>query len=122
MDSLKSVLARYVDNNRKIAELNAQIAELRDDRRTIELDLAALAAENQVPERIELRNSQLLFTVKKPGEWKKGWTLSKKQLAEYMKVIAPTQSDELTNQILRLHEPKLVGTDYVFELKPSSPQ
>jgi hypothetical protein len=28
----------------------------------------------------------MMFMVKKPGEWKKGWTLSKKQLEEYLRL------------------------------------
>jgi hypothetical protein len=56
--------------------------------RTLELDLAATYAEAQrrepLPDKIELKSSQLIFQVKKPGEWKKGWTLSKKQLHDYL--------------------------------------
>ena len=88
MESLKPVLTQYLDVNRKLSEINARAGDLRDQRRTLELDLAAAYAEARVkeplPDKIELKTSQLVFQVRKPGEWKKGWTLSKKQLHDYL--------------------------------------
>jgi hypothetical protein len=117
MDSLKPVLAQYLDVNKKLTEVNARASDLRDERRTLELDLAAAYAESILPEKIELKASQMVFQVKKPGEWKKGWTLSKKQLMEYLLDILPEHGDDVMKEIVRRHEPKLVATDYAFELK-----
>lgn len=122
MDSLKPVLSQYLDVNRKLSEVNARATDLRDQRRTLELDLAAAYAEAQrrepLPDKIELKSSQLVFQVRKPGEWKKGWTLSKKQLAEYLSEVLPEQGELVMKEIVRRHEPKLTATDYSFELKP----
>ena len=122
MDSLKPVLSQYLDVNRKLSEVNARATDLRDERRTLELDLAAAYAEAQrrepLPEKIELKSSQLIFQVKKPGEWKKGWTLSKKQLHDYLLEILPEHGEDVMREIVRRHEPKLTATDYSFELKP----
>ena len=122
MDSLKPVLSQYLDVNRKLSEVNARATDLRDERRTLELDLAAAYAEAQrrepLPEKIELKSSQLVFQVKKPGEWKKGWTLSKKQLHDYLLEILPEHGEDVMREIVRRHEPKLTATDYSFELKP----
>jgi len=122
MDSLKPVLSQYLDVNRKLSEVNARATDLRDQRRTVELDLAAAYAEAQrrepLPEKIELKSSQLVFQVKKPGEWKKGWTLSKKQLQDYLLEILPEHGEDVMREIVRRHEPKLTATDYSFELKP----
>ena len=60
----------------------------------------------------------MVFITKKPGEWKKGWTLSKKQLQEYLLEILPEHGEDVFQEINRRHEPKLVGTDYQLELKP----
>jgi hypothetical protein len=96
--------------------------DLRDRRRTLELDLTAAYAEAQrrdpLPEKIELKASQMVFQVKKPGEWKKGWTLSKKQLHDYLMEILPEHGADVMKEIVRRHEPKLTATDYSFELKP----
>jgi hypothetical protein len=122
MESLKPVLTQYLDVNRKLSEVNARATDLRDERRTLELDLAAAYAEAQrrepLPDKIELKTSQLVFQVKKPGEWKKGWTLSKKQLHDYLTEILPEHGADVMKEIVRRHEPKLTATDYSFELKP----
>jgi hypothetical protein len=122
MDSLKPVLTDYLDVNRKLSEINARATDLRDRRRTLELDLTAAYAEAQrrdpLPEKIELKASQMVFQVKKPGEWKKGWTLSKKQLHDYLMEILPEHGADVMKEIVRRHEPKLTATDYSFELKP----
>ena len=119
MDSLKSLLTRYVDVGKRLNDANQHISELRDHRRTMELDLAALYASSpeQLPETIELKSSEMMFKVKKPNEWKKGWSLSKKELKTYLAEIVPGKGDEIMKEIERRHEPKLVETDYGFELK-----
>jgi hypothetical protein len=83
MDSLKPVLSQYLEVSKRLADVNERAGELRDERRTLELDLAAAYNEAPLPDKIELKTSMMVFQVKKPGEWKKGWTLSKKQLQEY---------------------------------------
>lgn len=122
MDTLKPVLTQYLDVNRKLSEVNARATDLRDQRRSVELDLAAAYAEAQrrepLPDKIELKSSQLVFQVRKPGEWKKGWTLSKKQLQEYLNEILPDHGEDVMKEIIRRHEPKLTATDYSFDLKP----
>jgi hypothetical protein len=118
MDSLKTYISRYLDVNRKISEINSRANDLRDQRRTVELDLAAAYTEHRdLPEKIELNQSKMVFSMKKPGEWKKGWTLSKKQLEEYLVDILPDRGADVMKEIVRRHEPKLVATDYTFDLK-----
>jgi hypothetical protein len=118
MDSLKPVLTQYLEVSKQLANVNERAGELRDHRRTLELDLAAVYNEQSLPDKIELKTSHLVFQVKKPGEWKKGWTLSKKQLQEYLLDILPEHGEDVMREIVRRHEPKLTATDYAFELKP----
>jgi hypothetical protein len=122
MESIKPVLAQYIDVNRKLTDINARAKDLRDQRGSVELDLAAVYAEAQrrdpLPDKIELKQSQMVFQVKKPGEWKKGWTLSKKQLHDYLMEILPDRGEDVMKEIVRRHEPKLLANDYSFELKP----
>jgi uncharacterized protein YhaN len=120
MEQLKPVLGKYVDVHKKIAELNAEVNRLRDERRTLELDLAAICAEATVPEKIMLNSSHLLFSVKRPGEWKKGWTLSKRQLEEYLNEILPEHGPGVFREIVVRHERTLVGSDFSFDLKSTS--
>ena len=122
MEQLKPVMTRYLDVSKKLNDLNAQAAELRDQRRSIELDLTAVYAQTELPSEIELKNSQMVFQVKRPGEWKKGWTLSKKQLEQYLNEILPEHGADVFREIVMRHEPKMVGDDFGFELKPMHSQ
>jgi hypothetical protein len=124
MESLKPVLSRYLDISKKLDDLNARAKQLREQRQSVELDLAAAYNEARrtepLPGKIELKSSQLVFQVKQPGEWKKGWTMSKKQLEAYLVEILPEHGPDVMREIVRRHEPKMVADDYAFELKPMS--
>ena len=121
MESLKPVLSRYLDVTKRLNEVNAQAKELRESRQSVEMDLAAAYNESRIkeplPDKIDLHKSKMLFMVKKPGEWKKGWTLSKKQLEAYLKEILPEHGEDVFKEIVRRHEPTLVSDDYSFDLK-----
>ena len=121
MEVLKPVLARYLDVTKKLNDVNAQAKELRENRQEIEMDLAAAYNEARIkeplPDKIDLHKSKMMFMVKQPGEWKKGWTLSKKQLESYLKEILPEHGEDVFREIVRRHEPTLVVNDYSFDLK-----
>jgi hypothetical protein len=122
MDALKPVLTRYVEITKKLNELNRLAGELRDERRTIELDLAAVygTTREDLPEKIELTGSKMVFVVKKPNEWKKGWTMSKKELEAYLAEILPEHGEDVMREIIMRHSPKLVGDDFQFELRKAA--
>jgi hypothetical protein len=117
MDTLKAILSRYIRVNKDISQLNADVSELRDTRRTVELDLAALYARTDLPDQILLRESEMTFNVKRPQKWKKGWSLSKKDLEIYLKDILGDRGSDVMKEIIRRHEPRLVADDFGFELK-----
>jgi hypothetical protein len=122
METLKPVLSRYLDVTKKLSEVNAQAKELREYRQEVEMDIAAVYNEARIkeplPDKIDLHKSKMQFVVKKPGEWKKGWTLSKKQLEAYLKEILPEHGEDVFKEIVRRHEPTLVvQDDYSFDLK-----
>jgi hypothetical protein len=121
MDSLKPVLSRFLEINKRLSDVNARARDLREQRQSVELDLIAVYNESRIkeplPDKIDLKTSQMVFQVKKPGEWKKGWTLSKKQLAEYLIQILPEHGEDVMREIVRLHERTLVANEYSFDLK-----
>lgn len=117
MDALKAILSKYLRVNRDISQLNSQVSELRDNRRNVEMDLAALYAHTELPDQILLRESEMTFNVKRPNKWKKGWSLSKKDLELYLKDILGERGGDVMREIVRRHEPKLVADDFGFELK-----
>lgn len=123
MESLKPVLPRYISVSKKLNDVNAEAARLRDEKKSLELDLAAVygTTNEELPNKIELTNSQMIFHVKRPNEWKKGWTLSKKQLAEYLvEILGEQRGKDVLEGIVQRHEPKLVADDFGFELKSMS--
>jgi hypothetical protein len=119
MESLKPILSAYADVARRLNDVNVRANELRDERRTIELDLTALYASSReaLPDKINLASSGMTFAVKRPNQWKKGWTLSKKELKSYLDELLPEHGEDLMNEIVRRQEAKMVETDYGFELK-----
>ena len=119
MDALKPVLSAYADVTRRLNDVNASASELRDQRRTVELDLAALyaASREPLPDKINLSSSGMVFAVKRPNQWKRGWTLSKKELKGYLDELLPQRAEEVMNEIIKRQEAKMVETDYGFELK-----
>jgi hypothetical protein len=122
METLKPILTRYLEITKELTDVNAQAKELRENRQEVEMDLAAAYNESRIkeplPDKIELHKSNMVFSVKKPGEWKKGWTLSKKQLESYLKEILPEHGEDVFKEIVRRHEPTLVvQDDYSFDLK-----
>jgi hypothetical protein len=121
MESLASPLRRYVDITKRLTDLNSKARDLREERQSVELDLAAVYNERKsedLPQKIALNQSKFVFLVKKPGEWKKGWTLSKKQLEEYLRDILPEHGEDVLREIVLRHDRKMVATDYAFDLKP----
>uniref|UniRef100_A0A6C0F2F3 Uncharacterized protein n=1 Tax=viral metagenome TaxID=1070528 RepID=A0A6C0F2F3_9ZZZZ len=119
MESLKPILSAYANVQRQINDVNVRVNELRDERRTIELDLAALYATSreELPDKINLATSGMTFAVKRPNQWKKGWSLSKKELKGYLEELLPQQAEAVMAEIVRRQEEKMVETDYGFELK-----
>lgn len=121
METLKPILSRYLEVSKQLTEVNVQAKELREHRNEVEMDLAAAYNEARIkeplPEKIDLHKSKMVFMVKKPGEWKKGWTLSKKQLELYLKDILPEHGEDVFKEIVRRHEPTLVVDEYSFDLK-----
>ena len=117
MDDLKPVLSKYIQTTKKLAELNSDISEVRDRKRTLELDLAAVYASHTLPDKIELKESKMTFAVKRPNQWKKGWTLSKKTLEGYLRDILGAEGSSVMKEIVRRHEPTLIEDDFGFELK-----
>jgi hypothetical protein len=122
MNSLAPYLTKYVELNKRIGTLNAEVKDLREKRATVEMNMSAVynePREEGIPQKIELAKSKMVFQVKRPGEWKKGWTLSKKQLEQYLLEILPEHGEDVFREIVNRHERTLTATtDYSFELKP----
>lgn len=117
MDELRNTLKEYVDVTGKLKEANESTTDLRKQKDAVEDKLAGLMTED-IPDKIPLTASELLFQVSRPGTHKKAWTLSKKNLEGYLKELVPDRADEVFKEIVRRQEEILVATEFKFELKP----
>ena len=118
METLTTPLSRLVDVTRRLAEANAIAGQLRKERDGLETDLTAVYRSNpDLPNKIELRTSQMVLTVKRPTQWKRGWTLSKKELARLLNEILPEHGEDVMKDIERRHSSSLVSDDFGFELR-----
>jgi hypothetical protein len=59
----------------------------------------------------------MTFVVKRPNQWKKGWSLSKKELARLLNEILPEHGEDVMKDIERRHSSSLVSDDFGFELR-----
>lgn len=117
MDELRDTLKEYVDVNAKLKEANESTADIRKQKDALEDKLAGLMTED-IPDKIPLTASELLFQVHRPSTYKKAWTLSKKNLEGYLKDLVPERAEEIYKEIVRRQEETLVATEFKFELKP----
>jgi len=118
METLTTPLSRLVDVTRRLTEANTIAAQLRKERDALETDLTNVYRSNpDLPNKIELKTSQMVLTVKRPTQWKKGWTLSKKELARLLLHILPEHGEDVMKEIERMHEPTLVSDEFAFELR-----
>lgn len=118
METLTTPLSRLVDVTRRLAEANTVASQLRKERDALETDLTTLYKSNpDLPNKIELRTSQMVLTVKRPSQWKRGWTLSKKELARLLLHVLPEHGEDVMKEIERLHEPTLISDEFAFELR-----
>lgn len=117
MEELRNTLKDYVDVSAKLKEANESIRDLRKQKDAVEDKLAGLITD-EIPDKIPLTASELLFQVHRPSTYKKAWTLSKKNLEGYLKELVPDRAQEIYKEIVRRQEETLVATEFKFELKP----
>ena len=55
METVTPILSKYLEVSKKLSEVNEKANELRDQRRSLELDLAAAYTETTLPDKIELK-------------------------------------------------------------------
>jgi hypothetical protein len=119
MEELKTCIKKYQVIDDKLKVLNKSVYSLREDRRCLELELTDLV---RLPEfspikKFEISDGSHLI-VGKPGEWKKPWSLSKKDLTEltekyYNSTTKPTAKGHI-DFIVNEKNKNLVGTDFTF--------
>jgi hypothetical protein len=119
MDNLKLCIRTYRDVDNKLRNLNSQIYDLRQERRSLEIELGEIVKQPQFNEVSELRinDDNSSIKIQRPG-WKKPWGLSKKDLAEL--VISYFDNHEFPGAescidfIVKEQSKKLVSDEFAF--------
>jgi hypothetical protein len=120
MESLKTCIRNYRDVDNKLRDLNSRVYDLRQERRSLEIELSDIVKQSQFDEVSELRinDDNSSIKIQRPG-WKKPWGLSKKDLGEhllaYFKDAGPTaNASDCMLFIVQEQNKKLVSEEFSF--------
>jgi hypothetical protein len=119
MEGLKTCIRSYRDVDNKLRDLNKRIYELREERRSLEVELGEIVRQPQFDQIQELRINEDNSSIKiqRPG-WKKPWSISKKDVGEHIssyfqRNANPNQAD-CTAYVLEEQSKKLVSEEFSF--------
>jgi hypothetical protein len=120
MEDLKTCIRSYRDVDNKLRDLNSRVYDLRQERRSLEIELSEIVKQPHFNEVSELRinDDNSSIKIQRPG-WKKPWGLSKKDLAEhllaYFKDAGPTvNAADCVLFIIQEQNKKLVSEEFAF--------
>ena len=120
MNDLKSCIKQYRQIDDEIRDLNKQVYEKRDARKTVEQEIADIIRDPQFNsiKKIKLEEDGSTISFKRPNEWVKPWSLSQKELKElstqYFTVSSSFNAESLVKFIVDTRKQSLVATDFSF--------
>lgn len=118
---LKNCIKKYREVDNDIRTVNKQIQELRDTRKSIELELSTILALPDFSgfDKLKIEDDGSTIRVKRPELYNKPWTLSQKDLLQYIQsYFDSTNSHDAVScfdSILKEHKQKLVAKEFSFE-------
>lgn len=120
MNDLKNCIKQYREIDDEIRDLNKQVYEKRDARKTVEQEIAVIIRDPQFSaiKKIKLEEDGSTISFKRPNEWVKPWSLSQKELKElatqYFAVAGQFSADGLVKFIVDTRKQSLVSTEFSF--------
>ncbi len=120
MNDLKSCIKQYREIDDEIRDLNKQVYEKRDARKTVEQEIAVIIRDPQFStiKKIKLEEDGSTISFKRPNEWVKPWSLSQKELKElttqYFAVAGQFNAESLVKFIVDTRKQSLVSTEFSF--------
>ncbi len=120
MNDLKNCIKQYRQIDDEIRELNKQVYEKRDARKTVEQEIADIIRDPQFNsiKKIKLEEDGSTISFKRPNEWVKPWSLSQKELKElatqYFTVSSSFNAESLVKFIVDTRKQSLLATDFSF--------
>jgi hypothetical protein len=120
MGDLKSCIKQYREIDDEIRELNRLVFKKRDDRKTVELEIADIIKDPKYNaiKKIKLEEDGSTISFKRPNEWVKPWSISQKDLkdlvTQYFAKNGPLNADDLVKFIIETKKQTLVATEFSF--------
>lgn len=120
MNDLKNCIKQYREIDDEIRDLNKQVYEKRDARKTVEQEIAVIIRDPQFNaiKKIKLEEDGSTISFKRPNEWVKPWSLSQKELKElatqYFTVAGEFNAESLVKFIIDTRKQSLVATEFSF--------
>jgi hypothetical protein len=120
MGDLKSCIKQYREIDDEIRELNRLVFKKRDDRKTVELEIADIIKDPKYNaiKKIKLEEDGSTISFKRPNEWVKPWSISQKDLkdlvTQYFTKNGPLNAEDLVKFIIETKKQTLVATEFSF--------
>jgi len=120
MNDLKNCIKQYRQIDDEIRDLNKQVYEKRDARKTVEQEIAVIIRDPQFNaiKKIKLEEDGSTISFKRPNEWVKPWSLSQKELKElatqYFGIAGEFNAENLVKFIIDTRKQSLVATEFSF--------
>ena len=117
--ALKAHVQKYREVEDKLRTLNAQIGELRGERRDVESDMGELLSRSEFQDFKQLENADICIRIQRPGEWVKPWSMSKADLLSGLTDFFENleTAEKCFEFLVKRQAPKLKSTEFAFELK-----
>ena len=126
---LKSCMETFRKVDDELKQHNEKAAELRRERKEVEDKMAEILAKPEYAalEKLESSVDGSTIRINRPQEWKKGWSLSKKELEDGLKdyfwVIKQSKhepgwepnAEECFGLLVDKQEKKMVATEFAFD-------
>ena len=120
MQDLKNYIKQYRDIDNELRDLNRVVYAKREARRVVETEITEIikAPEFAGFKKVRLEEDGSTITIKRPNEWTKAWTLSRKDLkellAQYFASAQTASPDDIFQFIVENKKKTLVANEFSF--------
>jgi hypothetical protein len=136
VQTLKTCLQAFRKLDEELKQYNEKAAELRREKKEIEDKMSQILSMPEYSSLEKLENSEdgSILRISRPAEWKKGWSMSKKELQDglndYFWVIKKTthepgwepNAEECFGLLVDKQEKKMIATEFAFDRTLAKPK
>lgn len=118
MENLKRCIREFRDVDNELRDLNRVVAEKREKRKTVEMEMADIIKNPifQGYDKLKIDDDGSLIRIKKPESYMKPWSISQRDLKDLLdKYFASPQTKSCFDFIVEERKKELVAHEYSFE-------